>query len=50
MDKEGIGADNQEVLETLRGVAMRECVSEMSRRVEDRGDGHVLVGGISMEG
>ena len=39
--REGSGADNQEVLETLSGVAMREWVSEMSRRVENRGDRHM---------
>ena len=38
LDREGSGADNQEVLETLRGVAMREWVRDMSRRVENRGD------------
>ena len=37
LDREGSGADNQEVLETLRGEAMRTWASEMSRRVQNRG-------------
>ena len=37
LDREGSGADNQEVLETLSGVAMREWVRDMSGRVENRG-------------
>ena len=39
--REGSGVDNQEVLKTIRGVAMREWVNEMSRRVQNRGDGHM---------
>ena len=49
MDKEGIGADNQEVLETLRGWPWGSVLVKC-QGVEDRGHGHVLVGGISMEG
>ena len=41
LDRNSSGAGNQAVLETLRGVAVREWVSEMSRRVENRGDGHM---------
>ena len=51
LDREGSGTDNQEVLETLRGVAMREWVHDMSRRVENKGgQTNVLVKGIPMEG
>ena len=39
--KEGSGTDNQEVLETLGGWPW-EWASEISRRVEARGDGDVL--------
>ena len=41
LDRVGSGAENQVVLETLRGVAMREWVRDMSRRVENRGDGQM---------
>ena len=38
LDRDGSGTENQVVLETLRGVAMREWARDMSRRVENRGD------------
>ena len=41
LDRDGSGAENQVVLETLRGVAMREWACDMSRRVENRGDGQM---------
>ena len=41
LDRDGSGAENQVVLETLRGVAMREWARDMSRRVENRGDGQL---------
>ena len=38
MGDEGSGVDNQEVIETLSGVAMK-WIHEMSRRVEDMREG-----------